>query len=83
MCACVIPNFLLQVPPLRISLPRTASEDSTAAINSEDGGSVAAGTRNGKRNARFIRTQIKKEATPDAEQTPPPDGVHRMTRFAS
>ncbi|VDD92375.1 unnamed protein product [Enterobius vermicularis] len=76
-------NGSRKVPPIRIILPRTASEENSNAVPSEEATSVAAGTRNGaKRNTRVAKNQIKKESTPEGPATPPPadNGMHRMTR---
>lgn len=68
---------------MRISLPRTPSEDNPASVSADDAAPTASGTRNGsKRNTRVGKSQNKKELTPDDSATPPPsdNGIHRMTR---
>lgn len=66
------------MPPLRISLPRTPSEDSQAATLTDEGPSSVAGS--GRRNGRINKGQIKKYNNEEfvGKDT---EGIQRITRF--
>ncbi|VDN24592.1 unnamed protein product [Gongylonema pulchrum] len=70
----------MQVPPLRISLPRTPSEDGATVVNATDDTASAAANA-GRRTTRGAKGHSKKNQSPDESANKICDeSIQRITR---
>ncbi|VDN27145.1 unnamed protein product [Gongylonema pulchrum] len=71
-----------KVPPLRISLPRTPSEDGATVVNATDDTASAAANA-GRRTTRGAKGHSKKNQSPDESASKICDeSIQRVTRLA-